>query len=307
MSHPKGAKWQWRVTSDEEGMRLQAFLKEKCLQAPSVKSLKRAIDGKCCTVNRRIELRSSLSLKAGDTVALSPDAFQEEDKKSAALIPLYEDGALFICNKPSGVVSENAALRSVIPQWGKNWAVVHRLDKETTGALIIAKTSTAKEKMLAAFKERQVEKIYLAIVDGIPGKEQGKVDNSLDQVRTLHGQPVYGAVDPKKGKRAVTHWKCLKKGKNAALIWCQPITGRTHQIRVHLSGIGHPILGDVLYGKKFRCSLQPKRNLLHAYQIQFPHPTSGKKIKVVAPIPSDFQAALKRLEMAHPVKPLTQK
>ncbi len=294
MSRPKH-EWQWRVASDEEGMRLLSFLKEKCPQASSVKALKRAIDGKCCTVNRHIELRSSLSLKAGDTVALSPDAFQEADGKSVALIPLYEDEALFVCNKPVGIVSENGALRSVIPGWGKGWAVVHRLDKETTGALIIAKTSSAKEKMLAAFKERQVEKVYLAIVDGIPGKEQGKIDNALDQVRTQHGQPVFGAVDPKKGKRAVTHWKCLKKGKNAALIWCQPITGRTHQIRVHLSGMGHPILGDVLYGKKFRCPIHPKRNLLHAYQIQFPHPTTGKKIKVVAPIPADFQAVLTRL------------
>lgn len=294
---PKAIKWQWRVSSAEEGKRLLSFLKEKCLEAPSVKALKRAIDTKCCTVNRRIELRSSLLLEEGDTVALSEVAFQEENKKTVALLPLYEDEELFVCNKPSGVVSDNAALRPLIPKWSKSWAIVHRLDKETTGALVIAKTTAMKEKMLEAFKEREIHKVYLAIVDGVVEKEQGKIDNALDKISIQHGQPVYGAVDPKKGKRAVTHWKCLKKGKNASLIWCEPITGRTHQLRVHLSGIGHPILGDVLYGKRFRCPYHPKRNLLHAYQIHFPHPSTGKKLKIIAPIPSDFQEALTELSL----------
>ena len=271
-------------------MRLLAFIKSQCEEAPSVKAIKRAIDCKRCTVNRRIETFSSFVLSEGDLVVLSADAFAEEEKKSIPI--LYEDEDLLVCNKPPGVISDASALRPFFPKWTNQWALVHRLDKETSGALLIAKKSVAKERLLKAFKERTVHKAYLALVDGIVKKESGKIDNHLGKIGSYQGQTIYGQVEPGKGQRAITSWKCMQRGKNVSLIWCEPLTGRTHQLRVHLSAMGHPILGDVQYGKRFRSSLHPPRNLLHAYQIRFPHPTTGKEIKVTAPIPADFKVYL---------------
>lgn len=283
-------KFSWRVSKKEAGTRLLAFIKNKCEEAPSVKAIKRAIDTKCCTVNGQIELFSSCVLSEKDLVCLSADAFFEEKEKSIPV--LYEDDDLLVCNKPSGISSEAAEIRPYFSSWKGGWALVHRLDKETSGALIIAKKAPAKVKLLEGFKQRKIHKAYLALVDGVVTKEEGKIENFLGKVGSYQGQTIYAAVDPKKGQRAITHWKCMKRGKSSSLVWCEPLTGRTHQLRVHLSGIGHPILGDAQYGKHFRSPQHPKRNLLHAYQIRFAHPTTGKELKVTAPIPSDFQEIL---------------
>ena len=288
---------QWRVSKDLAGMSLLSFLKEKCVAAPSVKALKRAIDAKSCSVNGRIEIFSSFSLSENDLVSLSEGAFEVKTRsKKTKLSVLYEDDELLICNKSAGVTSEKSSVLPLLPSSKKSWELVHRLDKETTGALIIAKTSSMKQKMMELFRQRKVQKAYLAIVDGVMAKEEGTIDNFLGRIHSYQGQTIYGAVDPKKGLHAITHWKCLKRAKTASLVWCEPLTGRTHQLRVHFSGIGHPILGDTQYGKRFRCSLQQKRNLLHAYQIRFVHPSTGDQMKVIAPIPADFKQALDTLK-----------
>jgi RluA family pseudouridine synthase len=277
-----------RVGKKEAGMRLLQFLRENCREAPSVKTLKRAIDGKCCTVNGRIEIFSSYVLEENDIVALNLAGLE---KKTAPLSVLYEDDQLLIVNKPAGIVSDLRSLK--LP--GKH--LVHRLDKETTGILILAKTVSAKEKMLVLFKERGIRKLYLAIVDGVMEKEEGKIDNFLGKKYSYQGQTVYASTDQKDGERAITYWKCLAKGKTASVVSCEPYTGRTHQLRAHLSGIKHPILGDVQYGKKFICPYKPHRNLLHAYRLLFNHPSTGKEINVTAPIPADFKQALDLLKV----------
>lgn len=269
----------WRVSKEESGTRLLQFLRDKCPDAPSVKAIKRAIEGKCCTVNRRIETFSSYILKENDVVELKP--FEVREKKTSVL---FEDKDLLIINKPSGVVSEGEFL-------------VHRLDKETSGVLVLAKNQKMQDAMEALFKKRDVHKIYLAIVDGKVAKDDGVIDNALGKIHSYQGQTVYGAVDPKKGKSAITRWKCLKRGPEASLMQCEPYTGRTHQIRVHMSGMGHPILGDVQYGKKFRCTFHPSRNMLHAYRIRFKHPSTGQELDIVAPIPSDFKQAMQALRV----------
>lgn len=281
--------FKWRVSKKQAGTRLLQFLRENCLQAPSVKAIKRAIESKLCTVNNQTQTFSSHVLEEGDTVTLNPQAFDQEEKPLNATI-LYEDKDLLIVNKPSGMVCD--------PKMIKGAAPVHRLDKETSGVLILAKTPEGKEGMLALFKERAIHKLYLALVDGVPTKSEGTIDNYLGKKHSYQGQTVYGSVDAKKGQRAITHWKCLKKGSSASVLCCEPYTGRTHQLRVHLSGMGHPILGDTQYGKKFTCPLKPQRNLLHAYSIAFKHPKTGKAMKVIAPIPPDFKAALETLKVS---------
>lgn len=290
---------QWRVSKKQAGMGLLQFLRESCPNAPSVKAIKRAIDGKLCTVNNRTQVFSSLPLEENDTVALNNRAFDQPKKiKILKASILYEDKDLFIIGKPAGVVSDSKSLRGCFPEYKGHLELVHRLDKETSGVLILAKSQEAKEKMAALFKERSVTKLYLALVDGILAKEEGTIDNYLGKKSGFQGQTIYGSVEEKKGMRAITFWKCLKRGKSASVVRLEPHTGRTHQLRVHLSQMGHPILGDVQYGKKFICHLRPQRNLLHAYSVIFIHPVTGKKIKVVAPIPADFKHALDELKIS---------
>lgn len=284
--------WVWRVTQQEEGVTVLSFLRSKlCLgiNSPSVKAVKRVIDGKGCTVNRHVERFSSTHLRANDLVCVKKKALIEKDPSSTVTFPtLYEDEDLLICAKPAGVVCEREQFRSL-------GELVHRLDKETTGALILAKTLTSKQLLIKAFKKREVKKGYLAIVTGRVKKDRGTIDNFLGPLSSYAGQTIYGAVEEKKGERAITFWKCLQRSSSASLLWCEPLTGRTHQLRVHLSQMGHPILGDVQYAPRKLFPLS-SRNLLHAYDLRFIHPITGKPIAVVAPIPADFQRALTALK-----------
>lgn len=291
----------WRVSKKEAGMRLLQFLREKCLNAPSVKAIKRAIDSKQCIVNHQIETFSSYLLEENAVVQLKDAAF--ETKQGLLRIPIvYEDEVLLIVNKTAGIVSDVRALRSGLSKCQGSLELVHRLDKETSGLLILAKTLEAKEKMMQLFKARLLRKLYLAIVDGVMGKDQGKIDNFLGKKHGYQGQTVYGAVDEKRGLRAITFWRCIGRGKTSSLVCCEPFTGRTHQLRVHMSEIGHPVLGDTQYAKTFMCPFKPLRNLLHAYRIVFAHPTTGKELKLIAPIPLDIKDALQGVEMAHAVE-----
>jgi 23S rRNA pseudouridine955/2504/2580 synthase len=279
-------------------MRLLQFLREVYQDAPSVKAIKRAIDGKLCTVNRRIENFSSYILEENDLVALRSALTEKtEAPKEIKFSILYEDPEYLIINKPAGIVSDTRSIRSHLPEYKEALELVHRLDKETSGALILAKSAEAKEKMITLFTDHKLKKLYLALVDGVVAKEAGTVDNHLGKKHSYDGQTIYGTVSENKGQRAITHWKCVKRGKTASVIYCEPFTGRTHQLRVHLSTMGHPILGDIQYGKKFTCAFKPQRNLLHAYRIDFKHPTTGKPIQVTAPIPHDFKLALAALKI----------
>jgi 23S rRNA pseudouridine955/2504/2580 synthase len=292
--------FKWRISRKEAGMRLLQFLREKCPEAPSVKTIKRAIDGKLCTVNHRIETFSSYILEENDIVILDKCAFEKRKSLETKIPVLFEDKDLLIINKPAGLVSENRSLKSCLPHLKATLELVHRLDKETSGVLVLAKTHQAKEKMIALFKARGVRKLYLAIVDGVLNKEEGKIDNFLGKKRAFQGQTVYGSSEKNKGVRAITFWSCLSRSKTASFICCEPITGRTHQLRVHLSEMGHPILGDAQYGKKFICPYKPHRNLLHAYSVVFIHPITGKEINIIAPIPADFKQALSEIKIPLP-------
>lgn len=288
-------RYEWRVTRKQREARLLQFLREVCPQAPSVKALKRAIDSKLCRVNGVVRIFSSYALKEGDCVALSPAAFEP------VLFPkwsiLYEDESLLIINKPPGVVSTIPALREQAACDIASFQLVHRLDKETSGVLMLSKTVQVHKQCLELFKKRKVEKTYLALVDGKVSKEEGTIDNYLGKKSSYEGQTLYGSVPAGKGQRAVTQWRCLARGKGVSLLCCQPLTGRTHQLRVHLAGMGYPILGDCQYAKRFNCPVTPLRNLLHAYLVAFVHPVTGQPIQIKAPIPLDFKGALVELQV----------
>src|SRR6266404_506320 len=210
---------EWVVTSEEKGMTLHAFLRKKCPQAPSVKALKRAIDGKYCRVNGKVETFSSHPLKVNARVELDERAFKVKPRISGLLV-LYEDEELLICDKPAGLISDNRAINQQLPDSQGRLQLVHRLDKETSGALILAKNHQVKEKMIALFATGQVHKVYLALVDGVIKTDEGRIENFLKRTALSRGQAFVQVAESGKGKPAITNWSCMSRGEKASLLRC---------------------------------------------------------------------------------------
>ena len=281
-------KYRYKVSPTHHGMKLLAFLREKCTEASSVKALKRAVDGKQCQINRRVEFFSTHQLSQGDLVEL---ILREEKKEKTAPTALFEDEDIIILNKPPHTVSSPNDL-------GLAYDLVHRIDKDTSGVLVLAKNADAKEAMEQLFLKRKISKFYLAVVDGVIKNEEGSINHFLVKKWEYEGAVIYGKGKKGDGQNALTYWKCLKKGNTSSLLFVEPITGRTHQIRAHLKNIGHPILGDWQYSKDFTCSFHPQRQMLHAYSIEFVHPTTKKFLKVIAPVPQDILECMKTLQLS---------
>jgi 23S rRNA pseudouridine955/2504/2580 synthase/23S rRNA pseudouridine1911/1915/1917 synthase len=274
----------WEVTPQESGQKLVAYLRSKLSADYSLRRIKEAIEQNACTINGRIERFASTVVAKGDKIAFT--LVNKQDVASAVII--YQDNYLLACNKPAGVSSEDPLLKP-----SPELILLHRLDKDTTGVLLWAKNSLIAEKMLLLFKERLVKKSYLAIVDGVPKQKVGRIENQLGKVCQYQGQSLWGPV--KKGLTAITDWRTVKEFRSAALLACSPQTGRTHQLRVHLSGIGHPILGDKQYSKNPKSSFRPSRCLLHAARVEFIHPATGTPLTIEAELPADFKLALETI------------
>lgn len=290
----------WRVTEQESGCKLQAFLRAKLGKSYSLRDIKHMLAGNCCKLNNSIERFGSTLVGKGDAISLqlNEKSVRAPLQAKSFSLPaiLYSDEALTLIDKPAGIASDNTTLAHALAQHiGRPVILVHRLDRDTSGVLIFAHSPQVFDKLVALFRTRQVIKIYLAIVDGIPSHQSGTIANYLAKVHSYHGQSLWGAVPQSQGQEAITKWHIVSTCNKAALLQCQPVTGRTHQLRVHLSGIGHPILGDRQYGKKFQTSYLPERCLLHAKAITLPHPISGQSMHVEAPIPTDLSQALAAL------------
>jgi 23S rRNA pseudouridine955/2504/2580 synthase len=275
----------FKVSSDEKGHRLLAFLREKCPDAPSVKALKRSIEGKLCRINGKIETFSTHILKTGDIVEIDID--RDAPVKYKPLL-LWEDDVLAAYDKPAGVVCEPKAFP------GK---LIHRLDKDTSGVVLVAKNEKILEQMIEIFRQKKVQKEYLAVVDGLVRDKKKTITSRLAARHHFQGQTLYGSSP--KGPEAITEWELVGVGIKSSLLLCKPITGRTHQLRVHLKEAGHPIVGDYLYTRVFQCPCEAKRHLLHAYKIRFPHPVTNQEVEIIAQLPSDFIQALESIGMAH--------
>ncbi|MCB1107075.1 MAG: RluA family pseudouridine synthase [Chlamydiia bacterium] len=210
---------------------------------------------------------------------------------------LYEDETIILVNKPVGMVVHpapghyqgtfvNALLHHCpsLPSQDVRPGIVHRLDKETSGVLLAAKTSAAHQKLTEAFSSRAIEKEYLAITVGTPPAE------FVDAPIGRHPKKRKEMTVLTEGRHALTHFEVLESRGGFSLVKAKPVTGRTHQIRVHLKSLKTPILGDFLYGsEKLSRKMGVDRALLHAYRLTFSHPFSGKKMVVTAPFPQDFE------------------
>jgi 23S rRNA-/tRNA-specific pseudouridylate synthase len=250
---------------------LLSFLKKKTSFAN--REVKRALENGACRLNGKIERFGSTKLKIRDKVILH----LPKKVPMGTWKVLHQDPSLTFFNKPSGIVSAVE----------KEHYLVHRLDKGTSGVLLMARTVPIKKALEMLFKKREVKKIYIALVKGVPRKEHGTIENKLGKKGTCYGQTFYGASPV--GQQAITHYKVLKKGKGGSLLELHPETGRTHQLRVHLSELGYPILGDLKYGRETTFPKQVDRLCLHAYQLSFTHPKTGKKVQVTAPLPKLFK------------------
>ena len=271
----------WKVS--EQAQRLPKALADH-LHLGSQKQARRLIESGRCSVNGRIRTFASADVQRGDWIEVFPPGPQ------AARYPcstLYEDGWLMVIDKPSGLLVEQQAIDAAV---GKKTILVHRLDKETSGLLILAKNQEAAAVLEGMFRDRTVHKRYLAIVDGKMERRKGVVAWPLKLKKRVHRE-VYWDVDPK-GKEAVTEFTRLSTGRSATLVELSPRTGRTHQLRVHMARLGHPILGDYQYADQFRSLLRPGRCLLHAWKLDLVHPFDGQPRSWEAPLPEDIRDAL---------------
>ncbi len=237
---------------------------------------------------------ASYRLRAGDSVTIdSEPATPQHDEPSGEAIPLdiiYEDDALIALNKQPGLLVHPAAghwsgtlVNALIHHCGQHLAgrggqerlgIVHRLDKDTSGLMLIAKTDEVHERLSAAFAEREVKKVY----------------------RALCRKKMAVSKNPERSKSAWTDYRVLTQGELGAEVECVLHTGRTHQIRVHLSHLGHPIWGDTLYGKRTPINeVYPARQMLHAARIEIAHPLTDKLLRLEAPLPEDYATSRKLL------------
>ncbi len=273
------------VGKQEAGRTLVSYLQKKFNL--SAKAAKTFLEQGGCRLNGVIERFGSVRLQQKDRLDFD-EVPAKKPPPPRSFSHLFEDNHLLICCKPPGIVSEQATFVKLLnrPVW-----LVHRLDKETSGVMVVAKTPSMQQQLAALFKRRQVAKSYFAVVQGQVKEETKRLCTFVAEKTRYEGQTVWQVSAS--GKRAMTDWRCIRRGNNKTLLQCWPHTGRTHQLRVHLSSQGHPILGDVQYGGRHRCGHQAAHRLfLHAYALSFVHPVSGQTLSQIAPLPEAFRAIL---------------
>lgn len=285
----------WLVSKEQHGIALVDFLSLK-LPAKSAKQIRRQLDSRCCFVDDQPVWVASRRLSSSQQVCWVESLLQQTATPPSSVV--YEDDFLLVIDKAEGVCSE---LPSLMVSIGRkplhSTKLVHRLDKYTSGLLMLAKDPKTADLLEQMFRSRQIEKVYLALVEGRSQGEEGVVSLPLLRKETRQGDVMMRVVRGKNGMgmSAVTCWKTLKRSQKATLLLCRPQSGRTHQIRVHLASQGLPIVGDQLYGARLDCSIGSNRHYLHAWQLSFIHPHTGRLIELRTEPPKDFLAMQKRL------------
>lgn len=280
--------------------RLDRFL-TRSLPGWSRTRLQTLIKKGAATVDGKIEPGRRL-LAPGETVLIALPDFSNLPAAAARAVPLlHEDRDLLVVNKPAGWVVHPAGphqtdtlVQRLWPKLAAGWGadaaqnrpgVVHRLDRGTTGVIVVAKTPAAAERLSRQFAERRVEKIYWAVVAGVPSEKTGRIRSMVGRSR----REPHRMTTAVPGRWAETDFTVLKSfpKRGQSLLEVRPKTGRTHQIRVQLAALGFPLVGDALYGGP-----PGDRPLLHAHRLAFTHPTTGKRLVFKAPAPPDMRAYL---------------
>jgi 23S rRNA pseudouridine1911/1915/1917 synthase len=269
----------FRVNKKDKGLRLDQFIHHRLGAEISIKKIKYAIEKGQCQVNEKIDFRPHYKCRVSDLINFISKDEENENKKC---LTLWEDEALIAIEKPPGLSS--AAAEEVL---GNGVALVHRLDKLTSGILLMAKNPEARKMAEDLFKHHLMKKEYMALVQGGWRKEKGIIQTAHGPKGKRRGLKIWGSVADG-GQEAITEYEIIKKDDEVAFVKFKPKTGRTHQLRCHSSEGGHPILGDNLYGIKLTGKVLTQRLMLHASQMEFKHPLSAKAIKIQSALPQAF-------------------
>ncbi len=302
---------QLRVEPDLAGLRLDLYLAQALPQMSRSRAQALLRAGHVLLNGSRPRPRDPVHPGDLVTVEEPPAPRLEAEPQDIPLHLLHEDDDLLVVNKPPGLVVHpgagnardtlvNALLHhcTTLSRIGdrERPGIVHRIDKDTSGCLVVAKTDQAHQSLSQQFAERTVEKVYLALAAGTPRRVHGEIEAPIGR-HPVHRQRM--SVEPRRGRAARTGYRVLTGNGDASLVECRLHSGRTHQIRVHLHHLGHPILGDRVYGP--RLAARFPRQMLHAWKLGFLHPRDGTARLFVAPCPADFRTAMASLALRHDV------
>ena len=294
------------VPDEETGERIDSFLSGKTDFTRT--RIQQLIKDRNITVNGK-PTKSSYKIEENDEIAIEvPEVETTEIKPENIKIDIvYEDSDIAVINKQAGLVVHpahghysgtlvNAILYHIKDLSGINGeirpGIVHRLDKDTSGLIVIAKNDKVHTALTEMFQEKKIKKTYLAILKGKLNKSEGKIVTQIG--RDKNDRKKMTVIDDiTKGKNAITNYKVVSQNNLFTLVKVNIETGRTHQIRVHMRHLGYPILGDSVYGRKDN----EKRQMLHAYKLEFLHPVTGHQMEFTGEIPEDFQKALKKSDL----------
>ena len=295
---------EYNLSVSKSNVRLDKYIAEQIPDLSRTR-IKELIKSKNILINNHLEKVSyKVNLEDQIKVTVPPKEPLNVKPENIPLDIIYEDNDVIVVNKPQGIVVHPAAghtdhtLVNALLYHTRDLAsspegfrpgIVHRIDKDTSGLLMIAKNAKARESLEHQLATKTNKRLYLAIVHGNFGEESGTIDAPIG--RNPHDRKKMGVVET--GKEAITHFKVLEQFKNYSLIQCQLETGRTHPIRVHLSYIGHPVAGDPLYGP--RKTLNGNGQFLHAQVLGFKHPSSGKWLEFEIDPPKIFKKRLAEL------------
>ena len=285
---------------DEAGERLDTFLAQRCPDLS--RSRIQALTAEGCVTVDGAPAKPAARLREGQTVSLvvPPPVPSSLVPQAMDLHVVHEDSDLLVIDKPAGLVTHpapghpdhtlaNAVLAHCPDLEGVGGEIrpglVHRLDKDTSGLIVVAKNDTAQAGLSAQFKDRTVSKAYLAAVTGHPDPERAIIDAPIGR----HPRSRTRMAVVSTGRGAVTEYDVLRHLRGYSLVEARPRTGRTHQIRVHLASVGHPVAGDATYG---RPAPGLDRHFLHAHRLAFDHPRTGHRLELESPLPKDLQAFL---------------
>ncbi|MGN0789696.1 MAG: RluA family pseudouridine synthase [Christensenellales bacterium] len=293
------------VGDADVGKRLDLFLCDEIDESRSY--VKNLTEQGLITVNGRV-VKAGYSVKNGDVIEYELPEVKQLDLTPAD-IPIdviYEDDDVAVINKAQGMVVHPAPgsydntlvnallfrLKSLSSINGvARPGIVHRLDKDTSGLLVVAKNDDAHVNLQSQIASKEAKRYYVALVDGVISKDEGVIDTYID--RSQKDRKMMAVCREGKGRRAITHYKVLERLGGYTLVEYELKTGRTHQIRVHSKHIGHPIVGDSVYGGS--TSLYDKGQLLHAFRLQFTHPSTKESMTFEAPLPKYFADVLTKL------------
>ena len=297
----------FREEKENAGIRIDKYLSDN-MEDISRSYLQKLLKEKSITVNEK-EIKANYKVQEGDVVSVSVPEPEEPDilPEEIPLDILYEDDSLMVVNKPKDMVVHPSAghlsgtlVNAVLFHCKGNLSgingimrpgIVHRIDKDTTGALLICKTDTCHRILAEQLKVHSITRKYRAVVQGNLKDDEGTIEGPVGRHPADRKKM---AINYKNGKEAVTHYRVLERFGNATYIECQLETGRTHQIRVHMASIGHPLLGDTTYGSS-KNPYHLQGQALHAMVIGFLHPVTNTYMEFTAPLPEYFLKLLEKL------------